>query len=164
MRPPTPRAGLFFGLVLCACQGSAPAGDERPAASGLGRFGLRADAERAPVPVLLPPPDGLIEPWLLVEPGFYAFSARLEGGAWMAIHADRQAKAYPELQAPEPAQRIRGGWGRVGENEHIWTAAFVEGGAAYAVDVGCTRLSDLRCASEDYALALANGLTAAGPP
>lgn len=119
---------------------------------------LAAQAEEAQVPLLLPPAEGLLEPTLVVEPAYWAFFAKLEGGAWVSIHASALAHAYPELTELPSTHAVRGGKGTALLNEGIWTVTFQDGGAAYALDLGCESHLDGRCADERAAIALADSL------
>jgi hypothetical protein len=118
---------------------------------------LRAQADAAPVPVLLPRGLDYARAHLVVAPVFYALSAP-DAGATVALQASKLA--YPRDNVPPQAgnRALRGTRGFVTVNEGIRSASWLENGVAYALDVECADAADTRCADDAYLLGLVEGL------
>lgn len=137
-----------------------PASVDTSAVAQLGDENAKLVA-RSPVPVLVPS-SRVDEPVLMVDAEYYAFSAKLERGAHLAIQGNRKAYRYGDIKPVKGDRKLRGGDGFIGMNEGIRTASFNENGAAYSVDVECSDHADERCAKEDFIVDVVNRLVYVG--
>lgn len=122
----------------------------------------RSRIDRSPVPVLAPSPDLRLErPTVIVEGGFYAITARVNG-ATINVQGTRIAHRREGVE-PHPGDRaLRAGKGFVTVNEGIRSASFVENGAAYSVDVECASIADARCQSDAFVVEVVERLAYVG--
>lgn len=116
---------------------------------------------RSPVPVLAPKAFRLERPTLVVEGEYFALTGRV-GGATISLQGTRAAHRYEGIEPAAGDREVRGGRGFVSVNEGIRTVSWMENGAAYSLDVECAEATDARCASDTFALEVAEGLTYVG--
>jgi hypothetical protein len=123
---------------------------------------VRAQVEVSAIPVLVPNDAALLAAGtLIVEPAYYAWSAR-SSGATLNVHATRIAFKYDSVP-PVPGQKpMRGTKGFVTVNEGIYSASWIENGVSYSLDVECESAKDARCRDDKYVLELTNGLSYVG--
>jgi hypothetical protein len=121
----------------------------------------REHVARSTLPVLVVAKAELLPATVLVvEERWYAQSARLDG-LTVSLHASRTAHKYPGHAPAKGNATVRGRDAFVLENEGIWSATWIEGGVAYAVDVECFARDDARC-SQAYVLELAESVRFVG--
>jgi hypothetical protein len=121
-----------------------------------------AAVERSPVPVLVVDrPEVLAQAKIIARPNWVSLSSRSEG-VTISLQASKVAHRYPHIAAASGEGRVRGQPAFVTRNTGIWSAAWIENGAAYALDVECARLPDPRCDDEHFLLELASQLTYVG--
>ena len=129
---------------------------------------IRATVSRSPVPVLAPKDLRLDTPTLMVEGEYFALTGRVESAssrATVSIQGTRAAHRYETVDPQAGTRDLARGAnvrGLVTINEGIRTAAWIENGAAYSVDVECSEHTDLRCQSEDFLLSVVAQLTFVG--
>lgn len=122
----------------------------------------RAAVDRAPVPALVVArPELLARSVIMAKEHWYAVSASHDG-LTVSIHASRVAHRYPHTPKAQGRGRVRGHHAFVTQNEGIWSAAWVEGGVAYALEVECGQRPDARCDDEALVLSLAGDLRYVG--
>lgn len=134
--------------------------------SALGRLSeaSRRVVERAPVPALVVSDDVLLaNAVVMAQPSWYAVSTRGDG-ITVSLHASKVAHRYPHIPPLErpTGKKVRGHDAIVTENEAIWSAAWIEGGVAYSLEVECARLPDPRCESDAFVMGLAGRLAFVG--
>lgn len=116
--------------------------------------------DRAPVPVLMPK---LALDDVLVVTGAHWYSFRGErDGLTIVVSGSGQARHFPGLGAARYHDRVRGHAGLVSINEGIRHAAWIERGAAYALEVECTNQDIPACADDTFIRELAGELVLAG--
>jgi hypothetical protein len=121
----------------------------------------RAAVARSPVPVLVPAdPELAASAELFASPTGYALSAR-RGGVTLAVQASRQATLLPHVGPVPGNTRMRGVDGWVSVNDGIRTAAWIEHGTAYALDLECFAADSREC-GEDALRAAVEGLVYVG--
>lgn len=135
--------------------------EDAPEDLGLDAEVLRAAAEST-VPVLAPR-----GPWtesLTVIPlGDAGFSLRARHlRSKLVLQGSRIARLHEGLGASPGDRRIRGVDGRLGVNEGIRSASWIEGGVAYTADLECGDRRAPECASDEGFLALLDTLTHIG--
>lgn len=121
----------------------------------------RQAVTRATMPVLALADARFATQAFVVEPAFYAQSAKANG-LTIAIQGTKPSVRVDGVPATTGDRRVRGGAGFVSENEGIRTATFVENGIAYAVDVECERRDDTRCTEDTFVLEIASALAYVG--
>jgi hypothetical protein len=160
-------ATLFAALPGCTAGPTDPdppriewpaAGTQDQAARlSLSADGTRSEAQisallaRSPVPVLVPRDRTLEKPTLSVGREYFALTGR-DRGTTIHTQGTRAATRHAEIAPVAGNRDMRGTKGFVTENEGIRTAAWVEHGAAYSVDVECSQHDDARCQSDAYLL------------
>jgi hypothetical protein len=98
---------------------------------------------------------------VMAKSRWYAVSARADGVV-VSLHASRAAHRYPHLPRAEGKQSVRGLPAFVTQNEQIWSAAWIEGGVAYSLELECVSLPDARCADDAHLMSLAARLAYVG--
>ncbi len=123
----------------------------------------RAVVRRAPVPVLVVDEgDMAASATLMAEKRWFALSTRGDS-VIVSVHASKAAHRYPGMEtAGRGRHRVRGHDAWVTQNEAIWSAAWIENGVAYSLELECAALPDPRCDSEDYLMQLAGKLAFVG--
>ncbi len=147
-------------LVAPSIEWPDPSSIDREALAALPETGQKL-VPSAPVPVLVPKGLALSSTVVIVEREFYSLSAKLPGGATLAISGTR-AQRDRGIAPFAGNVKLRKGMGRLSENEGIRVATFMEGGASYSIDLECATKDDARCASPDAVRDLANGLVFVG--
>lgn len=122
---------------------------------------------KAPVPVLVPKNQGLIENLELVVRSHFVAASGDGTGAHAGVHvfvsATKLAHRYSSHRPIERTHSVRSLPGWVLQNEGIWSANWEENGVSYLLEVECTAPdTDKRCASSDYLLKLTNELAFVG--
>jgi hypothetical protein len=123
--------------------------------------------DRAPVPVLVPNTQGVIENLeVVVRSQFVAASGDGTGahaGVRVFVSATKLAHRYSSHKPIERTHTVRSLPGWVLQNEGIWSANWEEHGVSYLVEVECSvPATDQRCANSDYLLKLTNELAFVG--
>jgi hypothetical protein len=147
--------------------GSPPGGDESADDETSWRLlderGRRA-LQRSPVPALVPSADALLAAATLMSgPHWFALSTR-DDGLVVSLHATDHAHRYRHIAPHRGASRVRGHDALVTQNERIWSAAWIEHGAAYVLELECARAADARCDDPAALLAVAEQLVSMAPP
>jgi hypothetical protein len=115
---------------------------------------VREAIARSPVPVLAPgDPFGPFERATMTV-GAHWYALAVHGDGW-TIHVDGsgQARNYPHIKAVERTHPMRSGDGFFTRNEGVWSATWIEHGAAYSFEVQCE--GDKQAWCEDEAAVLA---------
>ena len=134
---------------------------DRGALSQLSRASLKV-AERAPVPALVVNRGPMLErAQLLAKSRWYAMTTT-DKGVTVSIHATKTAHSYPHLEQVRGAYAVRGNAAFVTQNDAIWSAAWIEGGVAYSLELECHALPDPRCDDPDYLMSLSTDLAYVG--
>lgn len=120
----------------------------------------RGAIHRSRVPVLVP--RSLASSTRVVSTDAFVAASATIGGATVSVHATRIAHRHDSVPEAQGSHRIRAAHGFVTQNEGIWSASWVEHGAAYAIDVECVEATDARCSSDAYVLELAEDLAYVG--
>lgn len=129
---------------------------------------LPADAKKlvrkATVPVLVPPdgvkPESIV---VIVEPEFYAVSAKTETGASISVQGTRSRVRYDDVPAAAGRTQLHEGLrGFVTENEGIHVASWVENEVAYSVDLECASPDDALCKDDEGVIQMAKQLVFVG--
>lgn len=122
----------------------------------------RAEVKKAPVPALVVnEPKWLAATVVTTGPHWYAASFR-DGGLTVSIHGTRLAHLHDDIPPAEGRSSVRGRPAFVTENEAIVSAAWVEDGVAYSLDLECFDRDDRRCRDEAYVLELGGRLVFVG--
>lgn len=139
----------------------------------------RAAIDAAPVPVLVPGPELVLDQRQVMQgPEWYAFWGRREG-AWtrqvpnkegstgdvtvtITVQASRMARVFPGVRPQPGPQTLRGQEAFVSRNEGIWTASWIEHGVAYDLGIECAPVDAPPCDDQSELEALAEGLRYAG--
>jgi len=124
----------------------------------------RAAVDRSPVPVLVPGDPA----WLASVAVFtgapdgagYALAAH-HGELGLALHASRSATLVPGVGHSRGKHRLRGVDGFISANDGIRTAAWIEHGVAYSLDLECHDPDGPGC-SDDALRAAVLGLVYVG--
>ena len=100
----------------------------------------RAAVARSPVPVLVPADPVWLASVAVFHAGpdgaGYALAAH-RGGLGLALHASRIATLVPGVGHFRGKHRLRGVDGFISANEGVRTAAWIEHGVAYSLDLEC---------------------------
>jgi hypothetical protein len=111
--------------------------------------------DRSPLPALVVGETKLLAATVVTTgPHWYSATAR-NGGLTMTLHGTRLAHRYAHIPPASGRWSVRGRPAFVTENEGIMSAAWVEDGVAYALDVECHDRDDARCQGEGFVLGLA---------
>ncbi len=122
----------------------------------------QAAVDGASVPVLVvSQPGALAATKIIARPLWVALSTRFDGVS-VYLSATRAAHRYRHLPPATGRARVRGLSAFVTQNTGIWSAAWVEGGVAYALEVECGRRPDPRCDDDRFLLELADELRYVG--
>jgi hypothetical protein len=130
----------------------------------LGALGARAaEAVRGSrVPVLLPARRELLAAAQVIAKERWTVASVRAEGATITVTASRAARVVPGVGAAQGNRDIRATRGFVSQNEGIWSAAWIENGVAYSVEVECASPDAAMCADEAFVMELANGLAYVG--
>jgi hypothetical protein len=110
----------------------------------------RLAVARSTVPVLMVDDAALLSAAIVMsKPRWTAISAAADG-ITLSLSATRSAHRYPHIGPAEGKDRVRDHAAFVTQNEQIWSASWIEGGVAYAIEVECSSLPDPRCADDAY--------------
>jgi len=120
----------------------------------------RTVADRAPVPVLVPPT--LASKATVMSELHWAAVHVGHDGLTIAIQASDLAFIHAEVPALQGNRTLRGTQAWVTENEGIWSASWFESGVAFTMEVECARPDEPRCADDSELVKLANELVAVG--
>lgn len=101
---------------------------------------------RSPVPVLAPADPGS-SATMTVGPHWYALTVHGEGFVATA-HGSGEARVYPHVRAVDPTHPMRKNGGFLTRTDGIWSASWIEGGAAYSMDIECDRRIATWCDDE----------------
>lgn len=121
-----------------------------------------AVVDGAPVPALAPANSAWLDE-VTVTSGehFFALSAKLRGQT-LYIQGSDQARVYPSIRGGTPTEPLRSTLGYVSQNEGIWTADFLENGAAYTVELECADVEMVECQSDVAIRDIADALVLVG--
>lgn len=121
-----------------------------------------ATVDGAPVPALVPANSAWLDE-VTVTSGehFFALSAKLRGQT-LYIQGSDQARVYPSIRGGTPTEPLRSTLGYVSQNEGIWTADFIENGAAYTVELECADVAMVACQSDVTLRDITDGLVLVG--
>ena len=124
----------------------------------------RQALKRATMPVIVPSAAKKLRAiTLVVEPEFYALSAKTEDNVSISVQGTRARVRYDEIPAMPGKTPLHDGiLGHVTQNEGIWTAAWLENEVAYSVDFECASPDDAACADATRVIALAKELAYVG--
>lgn len=116
----------------------------------------------APVPALVPANSAWLDE-VTVTSGehFFALSAKLRGQT-LYIQGSDQARVYPSIRGGTPTEPLRSTLGYVSQNEGIWTADFIENGAAYTVELECADVEMVACQTDVTVRDITDGLVVVG--
>lgn len=160
-RAPALQRGRFIGGEKVARAITWPA-DDAVAEAAHARYDATAQAAiaRAPLPVLAPP-DPLERTTITVGAHWYALTGYGEG---YSVHIDGSAAArvYPHIKAFERTHPMRAGDGFLTRNEGIWSATWIEHGAAYSFEIECDARVATWCEDEAEVLARLEALVYVG--
>ncbi len=122
----------------------------------------QAAVERATVPVLVVnQPEALRRAIIIAKPLWVASSTGFDG-ITIAVSATRAAHRYRHLPPAQGRASIRGQPAFVTRNTGIWSAAWIENGAAYSLELECGSHPDPRCDDDRFLLELAARLSYVG--
>jgi len=170
--PPSPTAGAVpsqaetravpaHEIVVHPVAWPPPSAVDRAARAAL-PVAAQAAVERASVPVLVVSrPEALAVSTVIAKPMWVALSTHFDGVS-VSLSATRAAHRYRHLSPAVGRARVRGQPAFVTQNTGIWSAAWVEGGVAYALEVECGNRPDPRCDDERFLLELAAALAYVG--
>jgi len=140
-----------------------------PSAATLDRAALaalseeaRAAAERSPVPVLAPRLAAVAgAAKVIASEHWYSLSAR-EDGLTVSLMGTRIAHEHSSIQPVRGKVDLRGQKGFVTQNEGIWSAAWIENGVAYSLDLECDDPAEARCQDDALLRVLVEDLAYVG--
>ncbi|WP_437793364.1 hypothetical protein [Sorangium sp. So ce693] len=119
-------------------------------------------ARTSRVPVLVPSRRELLAaPVLVVREHWTSFWAKTDA-ITVSLTMTRLARKYPSIPPFRGARAVRGAPAFVTANEGIWSAAWIENGVSYALDVECASPEAPACASDALVLELAAELVYVG--
>ncbi len=122
----------------------------------------RAAVERATVPVLVVNrPEALPRTTIMAKPLWVASSTGFDG-VTISLGATRAAHRYRHISPVQGRASVRGKPAFVTQNAGIWSAAWLESGAAYTLEVECGTRPDPRCDDDRFLLELAAKLSYVG--
>ncbi len=181
-RAPTYVALLLAGLLIAACgRDHKPTTRAPPGHRALAPMGA-ATADAAPTPwsrlnadqravltrtearVLLPATARLLKAAILTgDKAWYTASIR-DGDATITLEGTRQAFDHPEIRKEFPAAPPTRKAPRIGHNELVIEAAFIEDGTSYSLEVECEQPDkNPRCTEDTYVRRLALDLVRVRP-
>jgi hypothetical protein len=159
--PPPKTAPQKKQVVQSAVSWPARATLDEPTRQALSPKSLAA-VDRSPVPVLVVArPALLAASTVMSKAAWYALSTR-DVGITVSLSASNVAHRYPRTPLVRGPRKVRGQDAFVTQNEGIWSAAWVESGAAYSLELECATPSDARCADPSYLMGLADDLRYVG--
>jgi len=122
----------------------------------------RVEVDRSPLPALVVAETKLLASTVVTTgPHWYSATSR-DGGLTTTLHGTRLAHQHAHIPPASGRSAVRGRPAFVTENEGIVSAAWVEGGVAYALDVECRDRDDARCHGEGFVVGLASRLVFVG--
>lgn len=125
---------------------------------------VRETLDRSPVPVLAPaeassgPGDAVTAS---VGPTWYALTVHGEGYL-LHTHGSAEARVHPHVRVTEPTHPMRTDGGFLTRNEEIWSASWIEHGAAYSFEIECDRRVVAWCDDEAEVLRRVEALSYVG--
>jgi hypothetical protein len=112
---------------------------------------IRETIATSPVPVLAPSTS--FERASMTV-GAHWFALSVHGDGWtMRVDGSGEARSYPHIKAFERTHPMRAGDGFFTRNEGVWSASWIEHGAAYSFEVECTAGARAWCEGEAAVLA-----------
>jgi hypothetical protein len=112
---------------------------------------IRETIASSPVPVLAPR-MAFDRASMTVGAHWYALS--VHGDGWtLRVDGSGEARSYPHIKAFERTHPMRAGDGFFTRNEGVWSASWIEHGAAYSFEVECTAGARAWCEDEAAVLA-----------
>ncbi|MBC8073736.1 MAG: hypothetical protein IAG13_35780 [Deltaproteobacteria bacterium] len=106
---------------------------------------------RSPVPVLAP---SVIFEHATLSVGAHWYALSVHGEGWtLRVDGSGEARSYPHLKTFERTHPMRAGDGFFTRNEGVWSATWIEHGAAYSFEVECTAGAGAWCEDEAAVLA-----------
>ena len=132
------------------------------------RASLPAEArlalKRATMPVIVPSATKKLRAIaLVVEPEFYALSAKTDDNVSISVQGTKARVRYDDIPPIPGKTALHDGiLGHVTQNEGIWTASWMENEVAYSVDFECASPEDAACADASRVIALAKELAYVG--
>jgi len=128
--------------------------------------GSRAAIDGAPVPVLVPGPELVLDRRQVMNgPEWYAFWGQRETAGievTITVQASRMARVYPGVRPQPGPHTLRGQEAWVTRNEGIWSASWIEHGVAYDLGIECAPVDAPPCDDQRELERLAEGLRYAG--
>lgn len=91
----------------------------------------------SPVPVLAPSDPGT-HATMTTGRHWYALTVHGEGFVAMA-QGSGEARVHPHIRTADPTHPMRKNGGFLTRNDGIWAASWIEGGAAYSMEIECDR-------------------------
>lgn len=124
----------------------------------------RLALKRATMPVIVPSTTKRLRAIaLVVEPEFYALSAKTDDNVSISVQGTKARVRYDDIPPiPGKTPLHDGILGHVTQNEGIWTASWMENEVAYSVDFECASPEDAACADASRVIALAKELAYVG--
>jgi hypothetical protein len=122
----------------------------------------RDEITRSPVPALVPHDARLLSDAVVTTgPHWYAVSAKGDGIS-VALHGTRLAHDYRDIPPARGRSRVRGQDAFITQNEHVWSASWLEHGVAYSLEVECASRGDERCQDDGFLVKLSSELVFVG--
>jgi len=122
----------------------------------------RVALDEAPVPMLAPPePARLATAVITTGPHWAALSTNYDG-LNLSLHVSGQAKVYEHIPRFDGTHTVRGHEAFVTQNEGIWSAAWIENGAAYSLELECSSPDLPECSGPETITELAESLSYVG--
>ncbi|WP_437809056.1 hypothetical protein [Sorangium sp. So ce1078] len=119
-------------------------------------------ARTSQVPVLVPSRRELLAaPVIVAKEHWTSFWARTES-ITVSLTMTRLSRKVPGIPPIQGAHAVRGEPAFITANEGIWTAAWIENGVSYALDVECASPEAPSCASDALLRELASELVYVG--
>lgn len=117
--------------------------------------------DAAPVPMLVPGEMERETELAISSTAAYGQVIGRAGGHIFTVHGSAQARLFPGSGYTPGDMRLRSGYGHIDQVEGLWSANFIEHGAAYFVEIECATPRDPRC-SEEGLIALTESLVVVG--
>lgn len=138
-----------------------PSTIDRDAFAGLDAISASA-VRSAPVPVLVVrDPLFARAARVMAGPHWVALAARADG-LTVSLSGTRLAHRHPGVASARGRASVRGQPAFVTQNERIWSASWLEYGAAYVLEVECDQPSEARCNDDRKLMELAATLRYVG--
>ena len=122
----------------------------------------RIAIDDAPVPMLAPSEPDLLGTAVVTTGAHWAALSTNYDGLNVSLHVSGQAKVYEHIPRVDGTHTVRGKEGFVTQNEGVWSAAWIEHGVAYSLELECASPEAPACTGPETITELVESLTYVG--